>query len=73
MAFYHFTSMNGPQVAGDPPLSDIYYSVDINPFDGVVVQQHIVPGLDHHSPTDTDNPTQALENIGFLIKNILTD
>jgi RHS repeat-associated protein len=60
-------------LAGDPPLSDIYYSVDINPFDGVVVQQHIVPGLDHHNPRDTDNPKQALENIGFLIKNILTD
>lgn len=60
-------------LAGDPPSSDIYHSVDINPFDGVAVQQHIVPGLTNHSPNETDNPRQALENIGFLIKNILMD
>lgn len=60
-------------LAGDPPLSDWYYSIDINPFDGVKVQEHIVPGLTRHAPNDTDNPTQALENIGALIVDILTD
>ncbi|MBK7894750.1 MAG: hypothetical protein IPJ90_07675 [Anaerolineaceae bacterium] len=59
-------------LAGDPPLSDWYYSVDINPFDGVKVQQHIVPGLDHHAPNDTEDPKQAVENIGNLIVDILT-
>jgi len=60
-------------LAGDPPLSDWYYSVDTNPFDGVDVQEHIVPGLNHHAIADNDNPRQALQNIGALIVDILAD
>ena len=37
-------------IAADPPQSDKYYSVDINPFDSVTVNEHQIFGFSGHIP-----------------------
>jgi len=50
-------------IAADPPLSDQYYSVDINPFDSISVNEHKVYGLSGHNP----NAGQMLRIAGLIV------
>jgi hypothetical protein len=50
------------------------YSRDVNPFDSVSVQQHIVDGFTYHSPADIPDTSQrrlVREQIGNLIVDLL--
>jgi len=45
------------------PLSDQYYSVDVNPFDSKSVNEHKVYGLSGHNP----NARQMLRIAGLIV------
>lgn len=44
------------------PYLDIYYSVDINPFDSISVQEHRVAGLYSHTPR-TNEQRERISNL----------
>jgi RHS repeat-associated protein len=54
-------------ITAENPLDDHYYSVDVNPFDAVQVQEHRVPGLDEHVP----HGFAEMNRIGSLIVNLI--
>jgi RHS repeat-associated protein len=54
-------------IAADPPRSDRYYSVDINPFDNVDVNQHQVYGMSGHVPETMRQQRQVAGLIVDLI------
>jgi RHS repeat-associated protein len=55
-------------IAADPPSSDWYYSVDINPFDGVTVNEHSISGFSGHKP-QTDR--QRRQIAGMVVDLII--
>jgi hypothetical protein len=54
-------------IAADPPWSDHYYSIDINPFDRVTVNEYRVAGFSGHVPRAED-----LKKIGALIIDLIS-
>ena len=55
-------------ITAEIPISDWkYYSIDINPFDAVIVQEHQVPGLVGHDPTGQG----VMSQIGTLIVDLI--
>lgn len=55
-------------IATNPLWSDQWYSLDVNPFDSVDVQEHVATQLYDHTPSGTLSQIQAqLEEISDLI------
>ena len=54
-------------IAAENPLSDLYYSIDVNPFDAAQVQVHRVPGLTEHTPRGLE----LMNKIGALIVDLI--
>ncbi|RMD99057.1 MAG: RHS repeat-associated core domain-containing protein [Bacteroidetes bacterium] len=56
-------------IAADPPMSDWYYSVDINPFDSVTVNEHSIPGFSGHQP----QTARQLRQIAGMVVDLIID
>jgi RHS repeat-associated protein len=54
-------------ITSENPLDDHYYSVDVNPFDAVQVQEHRISGLDRHVP----HGLGEMNKIGSLIVDLI--
>ena len=54
-------------ITAENPRSDHYYSVDVNPFDSVQVQEYRISGLTGHVPRGIDD----MNNIGSLIVDLI--
>jgi hypothetical protein len=54
-------------IAAENPLNDSYYSIDVNPFDAVQVQEYRIPGLLQHSP----GTAELTNKIGSLIVDLI--
>jgi RHS repeat-associated protein len=54
-------------IAAENPQTDEYYSIDVNPFDAVQVQEYRIPGLMGHVPRDLDE----MNNVGSLIVDLI--
>lgn len=57
-------------IAAEPPWSDRYYSVDINPFDSVSVNEHVANGLYGHMPAD-DAREETWTRIGDMVIDLI--
>jgi hypothetical protein len=54
-------------ITAENPLEDHYYSIDVNPFDAVHVQEYRIPGLHDHVPHGFGQMNQ----IGSLIVDLI--
>jgi hypothetical protein len=54
-------------ITAENPLEDHYYSIDVNPFDSVQVQEYRIPGLHDHVPHGFDQ----MNKIGSLIVDLI--
>jgi hypothetical protein len=59
-------------LASDPPYADTWnYSLDVNPFDEVKVQQYVIPGLPGHQISEAADPGAVQNWINNLIVSLI--